>query len=419
MREVLDELLEWWESGATVGRGHRGGDLPLRPASARAPRCSWVPTSPWSGSVSGGCVEGAVYELAREVVDSGAPVLQRYGVSDDDAFAVGLTCGGVLDVFVERVDRESFPELGEIAADVRAGRPVAIATVVSHPDPARIGRRLLVRPRRRHVRPAVRRADGPVRRGWDGRAGVTRVSGSLGSERVDDAVRDDALGLLAAGPQRRPDLRARRGATGRGSAGLRPGARPAAPDAGLRRHRLRRRGGPGGVVPRLPGDGVRRAAPVRDAGPVPRRRRGGRRLAAPLPAGGAGGRPGRRADGALRAHPRPQVRRPAARGRPAVAGGRLRRRHGVAPHAPGPARAAARGGSGGARARRAAAARSAWTWGPGRRRRPRSASPPRSSRLGGAGPESRSPRCRGGSTAPPTPSTPAAAAVPAPTVPGM
>src|SRR6266516_2881634 len=83
------------------------------------------------GSVSGGCVEGAVYQLAEEVVGSGQPVLQRYGVSDDDAFAVGLTCGGILDVFVERVDREAFPELGEVAAAIRAGVPVAVVTCVA------------------------------------------------------------------------------------------------------------------------------------------------------------------------------------------------------------------------------------------------------------------------------------------------
>ena len=57
------------------------------------------------GSVSGGCVEGAVYELPRGRSPIGRPVLQRYGVSDDDAFAVGLTCGGILDVFVETVDQ--------------------------------------------------------------------------------------------------------------------------------------------------------------------------------------------------------------------------------------------------------------------------------------------------------------------------
>src|ERR1700723_95409 len=94
------------------------------------------------GSVSGGCVEGAVYELSLEVCRSGAPVLQTYGVSDDDAFAVGLTCGGIIDIFVERVDKASFPELGEARAAVERGEPVAIATVIS--GPGRVGARRVI-----------------------------------------------------------------------------------------------------------------------------------------------------------------------------------------------------------------------------------------------------------------------------------
>src|SRR5512144_963876 len=131
------------------------------------------------GSVSGGCVEGAVYELAQEVVGSGTPVLQRYGVSDDDAFAVGLTCGGILDVFVEKVSRETFPELEEIAADVAAGRPVALATVIEHPDPAWLGRRLVVRPENHGI---VRDEMAPQdpEKGPD-RHGLSHRSGSLGS----------------------------------------------------------------------------------------------------------------------------------------------------------------------------------------------------------------------------------------------
>ena len=177
MREVLDELMTWWDAGETIGVGTVVATFRSAP---RPPGASMLvgPDGSAVGSVSGGCVEGAVYDLATEVVGGGDPVLQRYGVSDDDAFAVGLTCGGILDVFVEQVSQQTFPQLGDLAADVRAGRPVALATVIEHPDPDRVGRRLVVRPDD---------AEGPAQ------------EGSLGSERADAAVHDDVLGLLASG----------------------------------------------------------------------------------------------------------------------------------------------------------------------------------------------------------------------------
>jgi xanthine dehydrogenase accessory factor len=173
VRDVLPELMKWWDGGDTVGVGTVVATFQSAP---RPPGASMLVGEDGTavGSVSGGCVEGAVYDLAESVVASGRPVLQRYGVSDDDAFAVGLTCGGILDVYVEKVNQETFPELGELAADVEAGRPVALATVIEHPDPEWLGRRLVVRP------------------GQD-------PEGSLGSSRADAAVRDDAMGLLAAG----------------------------------------------------------------------------------------------------------------------------------------------------------------------------------------------------------------------------
>jgi xanthine dehydrogenase accessory factor len=176
VREVLSELLEWWEAGESVGVGTVVATFRSAP---RPPGASMLvgPGGEAVGSVSGGCVEGAVYGLAESVVSSGVPVLERYGISDDSAFAVGLTCGGILDVYVEKVDRSTFPELGDVAADVDAGRPVAVATVIEHPDPTRVGRRLVVRPED---------ADRPR-------------TGSIGSERADDAVADDVRGLLAAG----------------------------------------------------------------------------------------------------------------------------------------------------------------------------------------------------------------------------
>src|SRR3954452_17631851 len=134
MREVMPELLEWWRAGHEVGVGTVVATFQSAPRPAGASMLVG-PDETAVGSVSGGCVEGAVYELAQTVVASGTPVLQRYGVSDDDAFAVGLTCGGILDVYVEKVSRETFPELSEIAADIEAGRPVALATVIEHPYP--------------------------------------------------------------------------------------------------------------------------------------------------------------------------------------------------------------------------------------------------------------------------------------------
>ena len=70
------------------------------------------------GSVSGGCVEGALFEVCNEVIADGTPRFEHYGVSNDDAFAVGLTCGGILEVFVEPVNQDTWPELPEIAARI-------------------------------------------------------------------------------------------------------------------------------------------------------------------------------------------------------------------------------------------------------------------------------------------------------------
>jgi xanthine dehydrogenase accessory factor len=178
MRDVLSDLATWYRAGETVGVGTVVATFRSAPRPAGASMLVG-PNGEAVGSVSGGCVEGAVYDLAQQVVADRTPVLQRYGVSDDDAFAVGLTCGGILDVFVEPLDQRSFPELGGVIDDIEARRPVAVATVIEHPDPERVGRRMVVRPL--------------------GATGRPEREGSLGSSRADDAVVSDVRGALASG----------------------------------------------------------------------------------------------------------------------------------------------------------------------------------------------------------------------------
>ena len=172
VRDVLAELMSIWRAGDTAALGTVVRTFRSAP---RPPGASMVvaPDGSVTGSVSGGCVEGAVYELATEVAHTGTPRLERYGVSDGDAFAVGLTCGGIIDIFVESMSLATFPELGGVADDIGEHRPVAIVTVIAHPDAQWVGRRLVVRP--------------------------DAVAGSLGSVRADAGVTDDARGLLAVG----------------------------------------------------------------------------------------------------------------------------------------------------------------------------------------------------------------------------
>ena len=145
MREVLDDLMQWWESGETIGVGTVVATFQSAP---RPPGASMLvgPAARRSARSPAAASRARSTSSASRWCESGEPVLERYGVSDDDAFAVGLTCGGILDVYVEKVNQQTFPELGEVAADIEAGRPVALATVIEHPDPEWVGRRIVVHP---------------------------------------------------------------------------------------------------------------------------------------------------------------------------------------------------------------------------------------------------------------------------------
>ncbi|MGW3285250.1 XdhC family protein [Streptomyces sp. NPDC001002] len=171
MRDIADTIGTWHAAGkafamATVTR--TWNSAPRQPGAAMAV----AEDGEVVGSVSGGCVEGAVYEVAREVIASGRPVVERYGVSDDDAFTVGLTCGGTVEVLVRPMGATHFPELPEVLRRIALGTPVAVASVL---EPALSGGQLVVLS--------------------DERTGL----GSLGDSRLDEGVTERAHGMLALG----------------------------------------------------------------------------------------------------------------------------------------------------------------------------------------------------------------------------
>ncbi|MFI1737813.1 XdhC family protein [Streptomyces sioyaensis] len=166
MLDIADELHRWVEQGrdvavATVVATH--GSAPRQPGAALAVDSAGTAI----GSVSGGCVEGAVYELCQEALRTGRPVLERFGYSDEDAFAVGLTCGGIIDILVEPIraaaalpagdgtaarepaDRTAGTLAAGLAA-AAAGEAAALARVVQGPE-GYLGRALLVRPDGSHT----------------------------------------------------------------------------------------------------------------------------------------------------------------------------------------------------------------------------------------------------------------------------
>ncbi|MDQ1049910.1 XdhC/CoxI family protein [Streptomyces sp. V4I2] len=146
MLDIAAELHRWAEEGrafavATVVAV--GGSAPRGPGAALAVDSAGTVI----GSVSGGCVEGAVYDLCVTALQDGETVVERFGYSDEDAFAVGLTCGGVIDVMVTpvRTDGPARTVVRSALSAVVRGEPAALARVVRGPAEL-LGRTLFVRP---------------------------------------------------------------------------------------------------------------------------------------------------------------------------------------------------------------------------------------------------------------------------------
>ncbi|MGV0096487.1 XdhC family protein [Streptomyces californicus] len=173
MLDIAGELHRWIEEGREFAVGtvvSVGGSAPRGPGAALAVDSAGTAI----GSVSGGCVEGAVYELCAQALQDGGTVRERFGYSDEDAFAVGLTCGGILDIMVTpvRADSPQREVLRAALAAAVAGGPAALARVVDGPD-ALLGRALLVR------------ADGSAEGGLGGHPELDRTAAAEAAALLD------------------------------------------------------------------------------------------------------------------------------------------------------------------------------------------------------------------------------------------
>lgn len=180
MRDLLPEFAAWRRNGERFAIARVvdiEGSGPREPGAAMAVSASGQVV----GSVSGGCVEGAVVSEALAILAGEAPSrVVTFGYSDDEAFAVGLTCGGTIHLFIQPADNltnaDTNTNTGTAALDtldarIRSHEPVAVATVIDGPN---TGATMLIAP------------------------GET-PTGSLGNAELDRIVVRDALGELEAG----------------------------------------------------------------------------------------------------------------------------------------------------------------------------------------------------------------------------
>jgi xanthine dehydrogenase accessory factor len=214
VRDLLPQLLAWWRADeraavATVVRTFRSA--PREPGAAMAVG----PGGEVIGSVSGGCVEGAVYDVCLEVAETGRPVLVRYGVSDESAFEVGLTCGGTIEIFVAPLSRTAWPWFERFAQRVLGTGPrellgtgptlpdggppasgVCLATIIATTDGggAALGRSLVVPD---PVSP--RQPSDPAQKTPFYGPNHWVAAETLGPGGLDAAVVADAVGQIAAG----------------------------------------------------------------------------------------------------------------------------------------------------------------------------------------------------------------------------
>ncbi|MCI0399667.1 MAG: XdhC family protein [Chloroflexi bacterium] len=139
MRDVIPDLDQWQIENVPVALAtvvQTWGSAPRREGAKMA----LTPDGRITGSVSGGCVEGAVFEAGVETLETGRPQLLHFGVADETAWDVGLACGGTIEVFVEPLDRAVYDFVRSLLAEER---PAATATVIRGPA-GLLGKKLVV-----------------------------------------------------------------------------------------------------------------------------------------------------------------------------------------------------------------------------------------------------------------------------------
>ncbi len=180
MQEIIADVERWIRSGEAVALATVIQTWGSAPRGVGA-KMALTPSGKICGSVSGGCVEGAVFEAGVQAIQEHRAKLLHFGVADEMAFSVGLACGGNIDIFVRPLDATLFEAA---AAQVRAALPAAIVTVIGGP-PDLLGREALVAyPDRMH---------GALGGGLDDPARQLAVAG-MQSERSCSAVAKTAEG---------------------------------------------------------------------------------------------------------------------------------------------------------------------------------------------------------------------------------
>lgn len=125
MKEILQDVNNWLQAGKQIALATVIQTWGSAPRKAGA-KMAMTADNQISGSVSGGCIEGAVYESAMQTLQTGTPQLLHFGVADETAWEVGLACGGNIAVWVEPLNIEAYQHLQHLIQTEQAGESITI-----------------------------------------------------------------------------------------------------------------------------------------------------------------------------------------------------------------------------------------------------------------------------------------------------